>query len=243
MPRAARIVIPDCPHHVTQRGNNRQAVFFTDDDRRFYLATLAEQCDRFGLRVDAYCLMDNHVHLVATPSRHDSLSKAVGRTHLYYTRYVNRLHGRGGHLWQDRFFSFALDHEHFFHAVAYVERNPVAAKVVRRAWRYRWSSAAAHATGRDPTGLLDLAAWWEHGIAPDDWRDDLTRPQDEADVARLRRWSRLGLPLGSDTWLSKLETALNRRLRPTPRGRPKKHREGRAGAEQIVTVPNGPSTT
>ena len=178
-------------------------MFFTDDDRRFYLATLAEQCGRFGLRVDAYCLMDNHVHLVATPSRHDSLSKAVGRTHLYYARYVNRLHGRGGHLWQDRFFSFALDHEHFFHAVAYVERNPVAAKVVRRAWRYRWSRRGPRNRPRPDRPARSRRLWERH--RPRRLADDLTRPQDEADVARLRRWSRLGLPLGSDTWLSKLE--------------------------------------
>ena len=81
MPRVARIVIPGCPHHITQRGNNRQDVFFVNDDRRMYLETLKAQADRFGLTVQAYCLMTNHVHLIATPKSRDSLAKAVGRTH------------------------------------------------------------------------------------------------------------------------------------------------------------------
>ena len=221
MPRAARVVIPGCPHHVTQRGNNRQDVFFVADDRRFYLATLAEQCGRFGLRVEAYCLMGNHVHLVATPGREESLAKAVGRTNLYYTRRVNRLHGRCGHLWQDRFFSCALDDDHYWAAMAYVERNPVRAKMVRCAWRYPWSSAAAHVTGRDPTGLLEMAAWADQADR-DAWRETLRRAQDEAMLARLRGWSNRSRPLGSDSWISKLEVLLNRRLRPNPRGRPRK---------------------
>ena len=79
MPRNARVVIPDCPHHVTQRGNNRQDVFFTDEDREVYLGMPAEQCERFGLSVEGYCLMTNRVHLVATPRRADSPAQAVGR--------------------------------------------------------------------------------------------------------------------------------------------------------------------
>jgi len=137
MPRTARIVIPGCPHHVTQRGNNRQPVFFTDADHEHYLELLCEQSERFGLAVEAYCLMPNHVHLIATPEREDSLAKAVGRTNLYYTRHIHALHGRCGHLWQDRFFSSALDDEYFWNVLIYVERNPVRAKLVRRPWRWR----------------------------------------------------------------------------------------------------------
>jgi len=105
MPRFARVVIPGCAHHVTQRGNNRQAVFFVEDDYRVYLELLAHQAARHDLRINGYCLMPNHVHLVATPRQETSLSRAVGRTHYLYTQYINRLHGRSGHLWQSRFFS------------------------------------------------------------------------------------------------------------------------------------------
>ncbi len=104
MPRMARIVIPGQPHHVVQRGNNRQDVFFVDDDRRAYLEFLREHCERFGFNVLGYCLMTNHIHLVGTPASEDSLAKAIGRTHFRYSQYVNRLHGRSGHLWQNRFF-------------------------------------------------------------------------------------------------------------------------------------------
>ena len=105
MPRIARIVIPDCPHHIVQRGNNRQDVFFVDDDREAYLGILKYQADRYGLVVHAYCLMTNHIHIVATPSRADSLANAIGRTHWLYSQTINRLHGRRGHLWESRFYS------------------------------------------------------------------------------------------------------------------------------------------
>ncbi len=100
MPRVARVVVPGVPHHLTQRGNNRQDVFFTDEDRRFYLETLKQHSERFGVEVCGYCLMTNHVHLVVTPAAEDSLAKAIGRTHFQYSQYINRFHGRSGHLWQ-----------------------------------------------------------------------------------------------------------------------------------------------
>ena len=223
MPRAARIVIPGCPHHVTQRGNNRQDVFFTDEDRSYYLDLLCEQSETFGLSVEGYCLMTNHVHLVVTPRRKSSLSKAVGRTNLYYTRYINRLHGRCGHLWQDRFFSSPLDERYFWEAMRYVERNPVRARLVRKAWRWKWSSAAAHVDGKDPTGLLDLTAWSKRLGPKANWRESITQRQDEQAVACLRRKSNRGRPLGSDQFIAKLEAKLHRRLRPGKRGRPRKN--------------------
>ena len=221
MPRIGRIVIPGCPHHITQRGNNRDDVFFVDDDRRTYLEMLADEAERFGLEVLGYCLMTNHVHLVAAPGSAESLARAVGRTHWRYTRYANRLQGRSGHLWQNRFYSCALDEEHFWRALAYVERNPVRAKLVRRPWRWPWSSAAAHCGAADPTGLLDLPAWRER-LDGADWREQLTQPEDETALARLRRTTARGRPLGSDSFLSKLERILGRRLRPLPVGRPRK---------------------
>ena len=220
MPRVARIVIPGCPHHVTQRGNNRQDVFLVDDDRRAYLEILREQAERFGLSVSGYCLMTNHVHLIATPAGPESLAKAVGRTHWLYTQYVNRLHGRSGHLWQNRFYSCALDEGHFWKAMAYVERNPVRARLVRRPRRWPWSSAAAHCGEADNTGLLDVEAWKDL-LAGADWREVLRERLEEADVAALRHATGRGRPLGSDRFLAKLERALGRRLRPLPVGRPR----------------------
>jgi len=223
MARASRIVIAGCAHHVTQRGNNRQEVFEADEDREVFLAYLREASQRFGLTVEGYCLMGNHVHLIATPQQEEFLALALKRTNQLYAQYVNRRHGRSGHLWQDRFFSCALGDRHFWKALAYVERNPVRAGLCRRPWRWVWSSAAAHCGGQDGSGLLDLDAWSEQ-IDPAWWKDHLTEPDDEEETQRLRLWTSRGRPLASDSFVSKLETVLGRRLRPRPRGRPKKER-------------------
>ena len=134
MPRLARIVIPGAAHHVVQRGNNRQDVFFVDDDRRAYLALPAEYSRRYDVRVLGWCLMSNHVHLIVRPGKADSLAKGIGRTHFRYAQYINRLHGRSGHLWEGRFHTCALDEEHFRTAMRYVEQNPVRARIKRRPW-------------------------------------------------------------------------------------------------------------
>ena len=223
MPRVARVVIPGCPHHVTQRGNNRQDVFFVDDDYATYLEILAGQADRFGLRVEGYCLMPNHVHLIVTPAEPDSIAKAVGRTHWRYTQHVNALHGRSGHLWQNRFYSCGLDTAHMWAAMRYVEQNPVRAKLCRAAWRYRWSSAAAHCgLAADASGLLDLAAWRKRLSPGGNWREALGEALTDEQTEHLRHSTNRGRPLGSDSFIAKLETALGRRLRPLPVGRPKK---------------------
>ena len=226
MPRVARVVIPGCPHHITQRGNNRQDVFFVDDDRRAYLEFLRERCEAYGVGVLGYCLMANHVHVIAAPNNDDALAKAIGRTHFAYTQYVNRLHGRSGHLWQNRFYSCPLDEAHLWAAMAYVERNPVRARLVRAPWRYPWSSAAAHVGGRaDPTGLLELGMW-SREWTPERWRTALRQSADVGFVGRLRRSTHTGRPLATDSWLSKLERKLGRRLRPLPVGRPPKRQKG-----------------
>jgi putative transposase len=219
MPRVARIVIPRCPHHVTQRGNNRQDVFFVDDDYAVYLEILCRQARTYGLAVDGYCLMTNHVHLIVTPAGELALAEAIGRTHFVYSQYVNRLHSRSGHLWQNRFYSCALDDEHYWTAMAYVEQNPLRARLVRKPWRYPYSSASAHVTGHDGSGLLDLAAWRQR--QPPDWAAVLDDRQDEETLRQVRGHTCRGRPLGSDDWLAKLEVRLGRRLRALPVGRPR----------------------
>ena len=220
MPRTARIVIPGQPHHVVQRGNNRQKVFFSDADRRAYLELLREHCEQFRFKLLGYCLMPNHIHIVGTPTSKDSLAKAIGRTHFRYTQYVNRRHRRSGHLWQNRFSSCGLDKVHVWRALCYVERNPIRAKKVRVAWRYPWSSASAHATGADPAGLLDMAKW-RNTWSPARWKTQLRRADDPASTAALRLCTSRGRPLGSDAFLSRLERRLGRRVRALPVGRPK----------------------
>ena len=229
MPRVARIVVPGASHHITQRGNNKQDVFFVDDDRRVYLALLREQGLRFGLRVEGYCLMTNHVHVVGIPAREDSLAKAIGRTHFLYTHYVHKMHGRTGHFWQNRFYSCPMDDAHAFNALCYVELNPVRAGLVKRAWDYPWSSAPAHCAGKGDA-LVDLTAWRAR-MPGKEWRAMLKEiAGDPAAQEAVRRSTHTGRPLGSDAFLSKLEHLLGRRVRALPIGRQKGWRKQKSGA-------------
>ena len=123
----ARVVAAGVPHHITQRGNNRQDVFLLDDDRRFYLETLRERSQRHGVTLLGYCLMTNHVHLVAIPERPDSLARALGQSHSCYAQRFNRRYGRTGHLWQNRFYSCPLGRTHLLRALLYVDLNPLRA--------------------------------------------------------------------------------------------------------------------
>jgi putative transposase len=222
MARQARCVISGVAHHVTQRGNNRQDVFFVEADYRVYLSYLKEIAQRYGLAVTAYCLMTNHIHLLVAPEQESSLSKALGRTHLMYAQYIHRLHGRLGHFWQNRFYSCPLDDAHAYHAAAYVELNPVRAGMAAQAWEYPWSSAAMHCRkGADPSGLL-LPGDCFGQMSAREWKSVLKTPAaSESMIDRLRLHTRTGRPLGDDTFLSKVETYLGRRIRAIPRGRPK----------------------
>ena len=161
------------------------------------------------------------MHLVVIPRRADSLAKAVGRADWLYTRGINRLHGRSGHLWQNRFYSCALDEPHVVTAIRYIEQNPVRAKMCRVPWRYPWSSATAHVTGEDASGLLVMEAWL-HDRPPREWRTMLTEGLEESEVKTLRQFTQRGRPLGTDSFLSRMELLLGRRVRPLPVGRPKR---------------------
>src|SRR3989304_6235437 len=156
MARIARVVAPGLPHHGTQRGNRRQAVFFCAKDYAVYRALMAEHCAAAGVAVWAYCLMPNHVHLILVPSDPSGLQRAVGEAHRRYTRYVNSREDWRGYLWQGRFASFPMDEPNLPAAVRYVELNPVRAGLVRRARDWKWSSARAHLAGRDD-GLVETA--------------------------------------------------------------------------------------
>lgn len=117
MARFARVVVPGVAYHITHRGNRREAVFFDDEDRHVYLALLREYTERYGLAVWAYCLMTNHIHLIAVPQSEGSMALAMGRAHMRYARWLNRKRGWCGHLWANRYFSSALDDEHLWRAV------------------------------------------------------------------------------------------------------------------------------
>lgn len=195
MPRSARLVIPGAAHHVTQRGNSGQPVFHQGGDRENYLELFRDYCDKHRVRVLAYCLMTNHVHLVLIPYEESSLANAVGLTHQLYTTYYNDRYEKSGHLWQSRFFSCPMDEDHTLNAIAYTELNPVRARMVREAPDYRWSSARAH-LGIEGNPLLNLERWFTR-FGPADWKQTLEDFPGNAHMAEtIRSHTRRGTPLG-----------------------------------------------
>jgi putative transposase len=161
MPRLPRLVTPDVPHHVTQRGNRKQQIFFSDADRRAYLQLLADRCIVTGTRCLAWCLMDNHVHLVLVPPTVDALRATLAPLHTRYAARINIREGWSGHLFEGRYWSYPMDDAHLMVAVRYVENNPVAAGLVTNAADWRWSSARAHISGNDD-GLTDVDTLGQH---------------------------------------------------------------------------------
>ena len=149
MARIARVIAPGAPHHVTQRGNRRQQTFFCDEDYLAYLELLAQWCGKNEVDIWAWCLMPNHVHLIAVPQTEDGLARAIGETHRRYTLRVNGRENWRGHFWQERFASFPLDDRHLLAVARYIEMNPVAAGLADRPDAYRWSSARAHLHGAE----------------------------------------------------------------------------------------------
>jgi len=220
MPRVARICAAGYPHHITQRGNNKEKVFFDDEDKRFYLEVLQRYGNKYGIQILAYCLMGNHVHILGIPDKDTSLAKGIGGTNLMYTQYINRKYKRSGRLWQNRFFSAIVEEEPYLWAVMrYIEQNPVRAKIVKRAEEYQWSSAMAHVIGIKDD-VLSRQSWFN-----DEERreyEKLLRQQDaQIDVA-IRRATSTGRPLGSEGFIRKLERTVKRALIPRKGGRPKR---------------------
>ena len=221
MPRRARVVVPGVPHHVTQRGNNCQQVFFSGRQRTLYLELIREHAAHSGVRVLAYCLMSNHVHFVLVPKDARSLGHALGRAHSEYALTLNRFEGRSGHLWQNRFFSCALGPSHLLAALQYVDLNPVRAGLVESACEWEWSSARGHSAEFATDPVLD-SLWREYvpGWTPGEWQAMLEDTSESAACGSLRRATQTGEPWGSKEFVEELERKAARRLRVLPRGRP-----------------------
>ena len=219
MARQARVVIPETPHHVTQRGNRRQPTFFCDADYVAYLHNAREAFAEAGVEVWAYCLMPNHVHLIATPSTPEALAEAVGTTHVRYTRQINRREKWTGYLWQRRFASFPMDDAYLHNCARYVGLNPVRAGLTRRAIDWPWSSVRAHLEGRaDPLLTPGALADRLGEVMPQFFDLDV----DEEAKRALRRASSTGRPLGAAEWVKALERSTGRSLAAPVMGRPTK---------------------
>ncbi|MCP4397610.1 MAG: transposase [bacterium] len=209
MARLARVILPGHPHHLTQRGNRRQDVFFCDSDYFYYLELLKTWCEEESIEVWAYCLMTNHVHLIVKPDNESNLSRAIGEVHRRYTRRINLREKWRGYLWQGRFASFPMEENWLLKAASYVELNPVMAGMVRQAWDYRWSSVHAHLSGNDEFGLVDAGKLLD---MIGDWEGYLIEAQGQS-VEEIERHSRTGRPLGDDDFIELAENMTGRKLK------------------------------
>lgn len=201
MPRTPRIVIPDLPHHVTQRGNRRERIFLEPGDEQRYLDILATQTRRHGVEVWAYCLMPNHVHLILTLRDEGGLARAIGETHRHYSALVNGRQGWSGHLFQARFASVVMDERHLLVAARYVALNPVRAGLVVRAEDWRWSSVHAHLAGMND-GVVTVAPLLSR---IERFAETLEAPdQEPVEFTALRVAETSGRPLGDEAFIADL---------------------------------------
>lgn len=214
MARLARVVVPGLPHHVTQRGNGRQRVFFSDADYGLYRDLLAESCKAAGVACWAYVLMPNHIHAILVPSDEDGLRAALAPVHRRYAGLVNARRKRTGHFWQGRYGAAAMDEAHLVAAFRYILRNPVAAGLASEPERWQWSSAAAYLKGK-ADGLTDTGPMLSR--FPD--MDALLKGGDGGwDGPEVPGDETIGRPRGSPQFLKRIERRTGRALVPGKRG-------------------------
>jgi putative transposase len=215
MARTARIVVPEYPHHVTQQGVRSLPIFRDDEDRVSYLEFMSRETQRFRVKIFVWCLMTNHVHLIAVPEDESALARAIGEAHKRYSRMRNFAEGVRGYLFQGRFGSCVLDEKHLAAAVRYVENNPVRAGMVKKAWEYSWSSAKFHIGEQEVDVLVkdrDLL-----GLVGN-WREFL-EGEDSGREKDLRRATKTARPLVDHEYLTRLEKKTGRNLQKRKPGR------------------------
>lgn len=218
MARESRIVIPGLAHHIVGRGNCQQRVFFSDSDRVRFLRVLAQQSPEHGVGFLSYCLMGNHVHLIAIPQHESSFATLFHHALMTYAAVTNLRLNRSGHLWQGRYHSSPMDRAYLYNAVRYVERNPVRAGLVRKAWEYNWSSAAFHAGRRHDDPLVDRSILLDELVG--NWEDYLEQPTATEELERLRGASSSSKPLGNRRFMKNLARRYGSRVHQRRRGRP-----------------------
>ena len=227
MPRQARLTLAGVSTHIVQRGIDRSACFFCDDDRLHYLALLAELAPALGCAVHAYVLMTNHVHLLVTPSHADALSRLMRQLNQRYVQAINRAYLRSGTLWEGRFRSCLVDSEAYVLACyRYIELNPVRASMVRDPWDYPWSSHRMNVSTQ-PSGLmtphatfLSLAADAKSRAAA--YRDFVVQGMPDDVIADIRRATAGSYALGSAGFQERVGAMLGRRVVPGIPGRPRR---------------------
>lgn len=227
MPRRARIVVPQVPVHLIQRGHNRRACFLNEGDFEYYLHWLDYFSAKFECQIHSYVLMDNHIHLAITPSEHDGLAHLMKSLNQRFVAYMNKSHQRSGTLWEGRFKScLILDRDYLLTCMRYIELNPVRAGIVEHPRDYPWSSYRANAEGREDCRITPHAHYIELGSTEHErrlaYRDMVAGTTDDIATNLLRCATNANLVVGDTSTINELSKALEHRLPPGQRGRPKK---------------------
>ena len=227
MPRRARISLSGVPHHIIQRGNNRDACFYSDQDYQFYLDWLKEYGEISRCQVHAYVLMTNHVHLLVTPQTESGVGMLMRRLGQRYVQYINRTYRRSGTLWEGRFKScITREEDYVLGCYRYIELNPVRAGMVSHPAEYRWSSYRINAQGESSDLVMpqiiyqQIAGNRESRLAG--YRDLFRYHLDPGLVDEIREATNGNYALGSDRFKSQIESAIGRRVERGRSGRPRK---------------------
>lgn len=230
MSRRSRLHLAGVPQHLIQRGNNRQATFFADEDYRCYLQWLEDAAVKYGCRIYAYVLMTNHVHLLASADKPYALSLMMQYVGRYYVRHINRSYRRSGTLWEGRFKASLVDTENYFlRCSRYIECNPVRAGMVRGPGEYAWSSYRHHAFGSQDKLLSAHERYQSLGHDNDlrqlAYRELFRTELDGKELAEIRDTANRGWPLGGNRFKGEIERMLGQAVRPPKRGRPVKQKQ------------------
>jgi putative transposase len=230
MARLPRYNLPGHPQHVIVRGNNRNIVFDTEDDYRFFLDCLHDAAEQYGCAIHAYVLMTNHVHLLATPAHSDSIGKALQSVGRRYVQYFNHANQRTGTLWEGRYKATLVDAETYLLACyRYIELNPVRANMVDHPAHYPWSSYRWHAQGYPDRLITDHALYRALGNTASGrqaaYRALFKARLSHATLAAIREMTNKGWLLGSDRFREEIAATVSRRVAPLPRGRPRRKEE------------------
>jgi len=215
------------PQHLIQRGNNRAACFFAEDDYRFYLDCLGEAAQKTGCDLHAYVLMTNHVHLLVTPAEQDSLARLMQSVGRRYVQYVNYTYQRTGTLWEGRYKASLVDAERYFLTCSrYIELNPVRAAVVDNPGDYRWSSYRCNALGDADPLLTPHRIYQRLGRSEAEchaaYRTLFRTAIDARTLTAIRDSANQSQVLGNQRFIEQIEAMLQRKLTPGKRGRPRR---------------------
>lgn len=218
MPRTARAAVGGLCYHVLNRGNGRAEVFHKPEDYDAFVALFAPACERLRMRILGWCLMPNHFHLVLRPYDDGDLGRWMQWLMTSHVRRYHRHYHSEGHVWQGRFKAFPIQaDEHLLTVLRYVERNPLRAGLVKKAEAWRWSSLSLRGQRPTPTILSPSPV-----KLPRNWMESVNRPQNEAELAAVRRSIERGTPLGGAVWQRRTAERLDLTHTLRPRGRPRK---------------------